>query len=74
MIVCICNHVTDSDIRREVAAGVSDFDTLQARTRCSSTCGCCEDMARDLLEEAVAARDITAAPRPLPIVRVGVAA
>ncbi|MCE5233309.1 MAG: (2Fe-2S)-binding protein [Mizugakiibacter sp.] len=54
MYVCICNAVTDRDIRRAVEAGVRGFAELQARTGCSTTCGCCEPLARQVLSEAVA--------------------
>ncbi len=61
MVVCVCNRVSDADIRRKVEEGVSDFETLQEQTDCSTCCGCCEDMARELLAEAVLARDAASA-------------
>jgi bacterioferritin-associated ferredoxin len=53
MYICLCNAVTDHDIRREVAAGVRTFAELQARTGCSDCCGCCEPEARACLQQAV---------------------
>jgi bacterioferritin-associated ferredoxin len=53
MYICMCNAVTDSDIRRAVAEGVHQFADLQARTGCSDCCGCCEDEARATLNKAV---------------------
>jgi bacterioferritin-associated ferredoxin len=53
MYVCLCNAVTDHDIRREAADGVHSFAELQARTGCSDCCGCCEQEARDTLDQAV---------------------
>ena len=53
MYICMCNAVTDSDIRRAVAEGVHQFADLQARTGCSDCCGCCEDEARATLDKAV---------------------
>ncbi|HUH30443.1 MAG TPA: (2Fe-2S)-binding protein [Rhodanobacter sp.] len=53
MYICMCNAVTDHDIRREVAGGVQSFAQLQARTGCSDCCGCCESEARATLEQAV---------------------
>ena len=53
MYICLCNAVTDHDIRREVADGVRSFGELQARTGCSDCCGCCESEARACLSQAL---------------------
>ncbi|HKR77215.1 MAG TPA: (2Fe-2S)-binding protein [Rhodanobacter sp.] len=53
MYICLCNAVTDHDIRREVADGVRTFAELQARTGCSDCCGCCESEARACLAQAI---------------------
>jgi bacterioferritin-associated ferredoxin len=53
MYICLCNAVTDHDIRREAADGVRSFAELQARTGCSDCCGCCEQEARTTLDKAV---------------------
>jgi bacterioferritin-associated ferredoxin len=53
MYICLCNAVTDHDIRREAADGVQSFSELQARTGCSDCCGCCEPMARATLAKAI---------------------
>ena len=53
MYICMCNAVTDSDIRRAVAEGVHQFADLQARTGCSDCCGCCEQEARATFDKAV---------------------
>ena len=45
MYICLCNAVTDHDIRREAADGVQTFAELQARTGCGDCCGCCRDEA-----------------------------
>lgn len=53
MYVCICNAVSHHDIRRAIEDGVRDFNQLQARTGCSDCCGCCEDEARKVLDQAL---------------------
>lgn len=53
MYVCICNVVSDSDIRQAVEDGVRNMRQLRQRTGCSSTCGCCEDMAVEVLQQAL---------------------
>jgi bacterioferritin-associated ferredoxin len=50
--VCLCNGITERDIQRAAAEGCSDMDTLTMRTGCASTCGCCRDVARQVLDEA----------------------
>lgn len=61
MYICLCNAVTDHDIRREVAGGVRTFAELQARTGCSDCCGCCEPEARACLAQAIEQHAATAA-------------
>ncbi|GLQ52448.1 (2Fe-2S)-binding protein [Dyella flava] len=53
MYICLCNAITDHDIRRAAADGVRTFAELQNRTGCADCCGCCEAEARTTLEEAV---------------------
>jgi bacterioferritin-associated ferredoxin len=53
MYVCICQSVTDREIRRQAADGVRAFAELQARTGCSTCCGRCEGEARQVLANAV---------------------
>jgi len=52
MYVCLCNSVTDLDIRRAAAAGCRTLGDLTMRTGCGATCGCCLPMAEDLLAES----------------------
>lgn len=55
MIVCLCNRVSDRDIRQAVQVhGVRDFEVLKDQTRVASCCGCCHDCAREVFDEAVA--------------------
>ena len=55
MIVCLCHRVSDRDIRRNVDAGVRNFDLLQDETGVASACGCCHDCAREVFETAMSA-------------------
>lgn len=68
MYICLCNAVTDHDIRREAADGVRSFAELQARTGCSDCCGCCEQEARNTLALAVEGVALNAGSGLLPIV------
>ena len=60
--VCICNGVTDHQIREAAANGCATVAELTMRTGCGSTCGSCLDMAADLLAEARTRHDL-----PLPL-------
>ena len=53
MYVCVCNAVTDSDIRTAVDSGVRNMKQLGNATGCGSECGCCKEMAVDVLEQAL---------------------
>ena len=56
MYVCLCNGVTDHEIREVAAAGCRTLSELTMRTGCGATCGSCLDMAQDILDEVHAAR------------------
>jgi bacterioferritin-associated ferredoxin len=63
--VCICNGVTDRDIRQAAEAGCRSVAELTMRTGCGATCGTCLDTAAQLLEECRQARE----PIPLPVLQ-----
>ncbi|MHB1798766.1 MAG: multinuclear nonheme iron-dependent oxidase [Vulcanimicrobiaceae bacterium] len=52
--ICICNGVTDNDIRCAVASGTRDFEELRLFTGCSGGCGGCEEQARQVFSETIA--------------------
>ncbi len=62
MYVCICNGVTDSQIRQAAANGCREVSELTMRTGCGATCGSCLDMAAGLLD------DFHAAARRVPVI------
>lgn len=53
MYVCICNAVTDRQIRHAAEDGVVSMAELSRRTGCSDCCGSCSDLASEILEDAV---------------------
>ncbi|MDX1594858.1 MAG: (2Fe-2S)-binding protein [Gammaproteobacteria bacterium] len=53
MYVCICNEVTESDIRRSVDAGVHDMVGLSLELGVATCCGLCSDTALAVLDDAV---------------------
>jgi len=52
MYVCVCNGVTERDIRQAVADGCATLGDLTMRTGCGTNCGSCLAMAAELLAEA----------------------
>ena len=51
MYVCICNSVTDRQIRKAVEDGCDSLDKLREELRVGAGCGKCETCARQLLDE-----------------------
>lgn len=52
MYVCICNSVTDKQIRRAAAKGVDNLLELREALGVASCCGGCADTAESILNEA----------------------
>jgi bacterioferritin-associated ferredoxin len=55
MYVCICNAVTDSQIREAVCEGVCSLKQLCASLGVASRCGRCAAYAREVLHDALKA-------------------
>ena len=58
MYVCICNGVTERDIRQAAEAGCRSLSELTMRTGCGATCGTCLDTAAQLLDGYRAEREL----------------
>jgi bacterioferritin-associated ferredoxin len=58
MYVCICNAVTDRQIREAAASGARTFSDVRRRTGCSDCCGSCESLAIEIFDKAVATRTL----------------
>jgi bacterioferritin-associated ferredoxin len=50
MYVCICNGVTDRQIREAATSGVRSVAELTMRTGCGATCGTCLETAAGILD------------------------
>jgi bacterioferritin-associated ferredoxin len=53
MYVCVCNAVTDHEIRAVVKLGVRTFDDLSTTLGVATCCGRCTGCARKVLDDAV---------------------
>ena len=58
MYVCICNGVTERDIRQAAEAGCRSVSELTMRTGCGSTCGTCLETATALLDDVRSTREL----------------
>ena len=52
MYVCICNAITDKQIRKAAESGVHDLWGLQRELGVAVGCGACKEMASDILRES----------------------
>ena len=52
MYVCLCTGITDRDIEHAASEGCRDVHELAARTGAGAGCGCCRELAGELLERA----------------------
>jgi len=52
MYVCLCNAITDRQIRKAAAAGVRDLCGLQRELGVAAGCGACKDVASEILRES----------------------
>ena len=62
MYVCICNGITDHQIREAAEAGCASLTELTMRTVVGANCGSCLPSAEAILDEARARREL-----PLPV-------
>ena len=56
MIVCICNRLTESDVRQAARVGASTPEAAYACHGGEVQCGCCLDYALEVIEEERGAR------------------
>ena len=55
MIVCICNRLTECDVREAARAGAPNGTKAYAFHGCEPQCGCCLDFAQEISDEERAA-------------------
>ncbi len=64
MYVCICNAVTDKDIRKAAKAGMTSLAALQEELGVAINCGSCADDASEILREARKSKSALSYPKP----------
>ena len=51
MIVCVCNRITEKEVRKAARAGATCPYAAYARLDCEPQCGCCLDYAQEIIDE-----------------------
>jgi len=57
MYICVCNAVTERQVRAAVAAGAATLSDLQFELGVASCCGCCAETAMQYLPGGRCAAD-----------------
>lgn len=56
MIVCVCNNISDREIRAAIDMGIDSMPELYRELGVGTCCGKCVSYARDVLHEHAAAK------------------
>ena len=51
MIVCVCNRISEKEVREAARAGAATPEAAYARVGCEIQCGCCLEYAQDVIDE-----------------------
>ena len=51
MIVCICNRITEKEVRAAARSGADTPEKAYACVGCEAQCGCCLDYAQEVINE-----------------------
>jgi bacterioferritin-associated ferredoxin len=54
MIVCVCNRITESEVRKAALCGASTPEAAYDCHGCEVQCGCCLDYAQEIIDEELA--------------------
>lgn len=57
MYICICNAVTEKDIKNEIKSGACTLKDLCSRLKVGNVCGSCSQDAENILEEILPKAD-----------------
>ncbi len=50
MYVCVCNAITDREVRAAAKAGVASVSELSAKLGVATNCGSCTELAQAILD------------------------
>jgi bacterioferritin-associated ferredoxin len=61
MLVCICNGISDKDIKNAIHEGATGFSDIRASMKVGSGCGQCVAFAKALVDETISTLQSTRA-------------
>lgn len=50
MIICLCNGITEKDVREAARKGARSPEQAYATLDCEPQCGCCLDYAQEVID------------------------
>ena len=53
MYICLCNRITETEIDQAIHSGSDSLRALQQNLSLGTNCGCCLEVANEMLKEAV---------------------
>ncbi|MYM29692.1 2Fe-2S ferredoxin [Duganella sp. CY15W] len=56
MIVCVCNNISDREIRQAMELGITSMEELRGALGVATCCGQCFSCAEELLNDHLAAQ------------------
>lgn len=51
MIVCVCNAITEKEVREAAEHGARTPEAAYEQLGCEPQCGCCLDYAQEIIDE-----------------------
>ena len=51
MIICLCNGITEKDVREAARKGARSPEQAYATLDCEPQCGCCLDYAQEIIDD-----------------------
>ena len=67
MIVCVCNNISDREIRQAVDLGISSIAELRKELGVGTMCGTCVSYAREVLHDHIDSKTTITELRRTPI-------
>ena len=61
MYVCLCNGISDRQIREVVDRGAASLPEVQCYLPVANCCGCCEDTAQQVIQYQIDSANLPAA-------------
>jgi len=58
MIVCVCNNISDREIRQAVELGINSMSDLYKELGVGTCCGKCVSYAREILHEQLESQTV----------------